>query len=68
MFATIKWNSRNKAREWVTMAGMLVVQLNARNATRRKAENKPRQPLWKQFDDNHRWDSIAEEWVPKRDQ
>ena len=31
MLAAIKWNSRYNAREWVMMAGALVVQLSALN-------------------------------------
>ena len=56
MLATIKWNSRYNAREWVMMAGALVVQLSALNAKRQKTESKPRRPLWKHFDDTHHWD------------
>ena len=67
MLATIKWNARYNAREWVMMAGALVVQLGALNALRRKGENKPNPPPWKRFDDTHHWDSIAEEWVPDDD-
>jgi hypothetical protein len=26
-------------------------------------ESRPKPP-WKQFDDTHHWDSIAEEWIP----
>jgi hypothetical protein len=44
MLATIKWNSRYNAREWMMMAGALVVQLSALNALRRKGESKPRPP------------------------
>ena len=51
MLATIKWNSRYNAREWVMMAGALVVQLSALNANRPKGESKPRRPLWEHFDD-----------------
>ena len=64
MLATIKWNSRYNAREWVMTAGALVVQLSALNAKRQKGESKPRRPLWQHFDDTHCWDSTAEEWVP----
>ena len=67
MLATIKWNSRYNAREWMMMAGALVVQLSALNAKRQKGESKPRRPLWKHFDDTHHWDSTAEEWVPNHD-
>ncbi|MDB5637719.1 MAG: hypothetical protein JWP51_2627 [Bradyrhizobium sp.] len=67
MLATTKWNSRYNAREWVTMAGALVVQLSALNALRQRGESKPRQPLWKRFDETHHWDSTAEEWVPNDD-
>lgn len=67
MFATVKWNSGNRAREWMTMVGALVVQLGALTTKRQKGESKPRQPLWKHFDDTHHWDSTAEEWVPNRD-
>jgi hypothetical protein len=67
MLATIKWNSRYNAREWVMTAGALVVQLSALNAKRQKRESKPRRPLWKHFDDTHHWDSTAEEWVPNHD-
>jgi hypothetical protein len=67
MFATIKSNSRYNAREWMMMAGALVVQLSALNALRQKGEGKPRRPLWKHFDDTHHWDSTAEEWVPNDD-
>ena len=45
MFAAIKWNSRYNAREWVTMAGALVVQLSAMNANRQMGESKPGRPL-----------------------
>ena len=65
MFATIKWNSRFNAREWMMMAGALVDQLGALNA--KKDESKPRQQRWKQFDDTHHWDTTAEEWVPNHD-
>jgi hypothetical protein len=68
MIAIIKWNSRYNAREWVTMAGALVVRLGALNALRQRGEGKPRPPLWKHFDDTHHWDSAAEEWVPNDDQ
>ena len=68
MLATIKWNSRYNAREWMTMAGALVGQLSALNTLRQKSESKPRRPLWKHFDDTHHWDSTAEEWVPNDDQ
>lgn len=64
MAGIIKWNSRYKAREWVVIAGALVVQLSALNARRQKDESKPGQPAWKHFDDTHQWDSTAEEWVP----
>ena len=64
MLATFKWHSRYNAREWVMMAGALVVQ---RSALREKDERKPGRPLWKHFDDTHHWDSIAEEWVPNDD-
>ena len=67
MFATIKWNSRYNSREWVMMAGALVVQLSALNAKRQQGERKSRQPPWKHFDDTHHWDSTAEEWVPSLD-
>ena len=67
MLAAIKWNSRYNAREWVVMAGSLVVQLSALNANRQKGESKPRRPLWKHFDDTHHWDSSAEEWIPNDD-
>jgi hypothetical protein len=67
MVATIKWNSRYSAREWVVMAAALVVQLSTLNASQQKGENKPRWPLWKHFDDTHHWDSSAEEWVPNDD-
>jgi hypothetical protein len=67
MLATIKWNSRYSVREWVMMAGTLVVQLSALKALRQKGESKPNPPSWKRFDDTHHWDSIAEEWVPDDD-
>jgi hypothetical protein len=38
MLATIKWHSRYNAREWVMMAGALVVQLSAVNAKRQRTE------------------------------
>jgi hypothetical protein len=41
MLATIKWNSRYNAREWVMMAGALVVQLSALNAKRQKKQTRP---------------------------
>ncbi len=63
MLATIKWNSRYSAREWVMMARAFVVQFGTRNALQ-KGESKPRRPLWKHFDDTHHWDATAEEWVP----
>jgi len=68
MLATIKWNSRYNAREWMMMAGALVIQLSALNELRQKAGSKPRRPLWKHFDDTHHWDSTAEEWVPNDDE
>ena len=67
MFAAIKWNSRYSAREWVMMAGALIVRLRTSNAKRQDDETKPRQPPWKHFDDTHHWDVAAEEWVPNRD-
>ncbi|MET4278824.1 hypothetical protein ABIB68_007038 [Bradyrhizobium sp. F1.2.2] len=66
MLAAIKWNSRYSAREWVMMAGLLVLQLRTLNANRHNGESKPRRPLWKDFDDTHHWDSTAEEWVPNK--
>ena len=66
MLAAVKWNSRYSAREWVMMAGVLVVQLRALNANRQKGESKPKRPPWKHFDDTHHWDSTAEEWVPNK--
>ena len=53
MLATIKWNSRYSTRDWMMTAGTLLVQLSALNALRHKAESKPKQPLWKHFDDTH---------------
>lgn len=67
MLAIIKSNSRYNAREWMTMAVALVVQLSTLNALRRRGESKPRQPVWKRFDDTHHWDPDAEEWVPNDD-
>ena len=67
MLATIKWNSRYSAREWVVMAAALVVQRGTLNALQQKRESKPSRPLWKHFDDTHHWDSSAEEWVPNDD-
>ena len=67
MLAAIKWNSRYNAREWVTMAGALVVQLGALSAARRTSDSKTKRPPWKDFDDTHHWDSTAEEWVPNLD-
>ena len=67
MLAIIKWNSRYRAREWVMVAGALVVKLSALNAKRQKSESKPRRPPWKHFDDTHHWDSNAEEWVPNHE-
>lgn len=64
MLAAIKWNSRHSAREWVMMAVALVVRTQA---NRQNGERKQKQPLWKQFDDTHHWDSTAEEWVPNPD-
>ena len=45
MIAIIKWNSRYNAREWVTMAGALVVRLSALNALRQRGKSNPRPPL-----------------------
>ena len=67
MFAAIKWNSRYSAREWVMMAGALIVRLRASNANQQNGETNPSRPLWKQFDDTHHWDVTAEEWVPNHD-
>jgi hypothetical protein len=67
MFATTKWNPRYSARQWVTLAGALVVQLWTLTALRQTGESKPRRPLWKHFDDTHHWDPNAEEWVPNDD-
>jgi len=67
MFATIKWNARYSAREWMMMAGTLVVRLSALKALGQKGQSKPKAPLWKTFDDTHRWDSTAEDWVPNDD-
>ena len=67
MLAAIKWNYRCNAREWVTMAGALVVQLSVLKAKRQKGESTPLRPFWKDFDDTHHWDSTAEEWVPNHD-
>ena len=67
MIAIIRWNSRYNAREWMTMAGALVVRLGARNALRQREKSRPRPPLWKHFDDTHRWDAAAEDWVPNDD-
>ena len=67
MLATIKWNSRYSAREWVMMVRALVVQRGAPNASREGSEGKPGRPLWKHFDETHHWDSAAEEWVPNED-
>jgi hypothetical protein len=67
MIAIIKWNSRYNAREWVTMAGALVVRLRALRPLRRSGKTKPRLPLWKHFDDTHHWDPAAEDWVPNDD-
>jgi hypothetical protein len=64
MLATIKWNSRYSTRDWMMKAGTLLVQLSALNALRHNAESKPKQPLWKHFDDTHHWDSTAEDWIP----
>jgi hypothetical protein len=66
MLAAIKWNSRYNAREWVTTAGALIVRICAPKAL--PGESRPKPPLWRHFDDTHHWDSIAEEWVPNKDQ
>ena len=63
MLATYKWHSRYNAREWVMMAGALVVQLSA---LREKGERKPGRPLWKHFDDTHHWESIRGGMGPQR--
>ena len=67
MLATIKWNSRYSAREWVVTAAALVVQLSTLKALRQKGESTSRRSLWKHFDDTHHWDSTAEEWIPNDD-
>ena len=64
MLASIKWNSRYSTRDWMMKAGTLLVQLSASNVLRHKAESKPKQPLWKHFDDTHHWDATAEDWIP----
>jgi hypothetical protein len=45
-------------------AGTLLVQLSGLNALRHKAESKPKQPVWKHFDNTHHWDTTAEDWIP----
>ena len=30
-----------------------------------RGESKPKRPHWKRFDETHRWDPKAEEWVPR---
>jgi hypothetical protein len=45
-------------------AGARLIQLSALKPLRHKAESKPKQPLWKHFDDTHHWDSTAEDWIP----
>ena len=66
MIATIKWNARYSAREWMLMAGTLIVRLSALKV-RQNGQSKRKAPLWKTFDDTHHWDPTAEDWVPNDD-
>ena len=53
----------HKARDWmVSLLGR--VDFPTSNVLRRKRGESEPKPLWKQFDDTHRWDSTAEEWIP----
>ncbi|SFV19149.1 hypothetical protein [Bradyrhizobium arachidis] len=61
MLAAVKWNFRLSPREWVMMAVVRVIGIQA---NRRNGDSKHMQPLWKHFDDTHHWDASAEEWVP----
>jgi hypothetical protein len=56
-------NPEHNARDWMaTLLGCAgFPTLNVLRG--RRGESIPK-PLWKQFDDTHHWDSIAEEWVP----
>lgn len=57
-----KRNSDYSAREWTIRFGTLIIQLR-----KKPGERKPERPHWRQFDETHHWDSIAEEWVPNDD-
>jgi hypothetical protein len=59
-----KRNPEYSAHEWMVAIGILVTQL----LRKKHGESKTQRPLWKQFDDTHRWDSTAEEWVRNDDQ
>lgn len=62
MPTTIERNSEYNPREWLMMVGALMLH------GFRKSDSEPKPALWKQFDDTHRWDSTAEEWVRREDQ
>ena len=56
-------NPEHYPRDWmITLLGC-VGSPSSIVLRRDGGESKPK-PLWKQFDDTHHWDSIAEEWIP----
>jgi hypothetical protein len=54
---------RTYPRDWMMMLLGRVGSPSSIALRRECGESKP-EPLWKQFDDTHHWDSIAEEWIP----
>ena len=61
MQSAISIQSFEHAREWmISLLGrphLSSVFMKTRDESKLK-------PSWKQFDDTHRWDSTAEEWIP----
>ena len=56
-------NPEHNPRDWMMTLLGCVGSPSSIVLRRERGGSKP-EPPWKQFDDTHHWDSIAEEWIP----
>jgi hypothetical protein len=54
-------NSGNNTCDWMTT---LLGCADFMFVSRKERDDSKPKPPWKQFDDSHHWDSIADEWIP----
>jgi hypothetical protein len=56
-------NSASDTRDWMTIF-LGCADFSSIFASRKERDESKPKPPWKQFDDSHHWDSIADEWIP----